>query len=257
MTTESFLTLAESLPDDLSTLPEENLLRVGFVPQEEGLDEETPDFAGDIKSRMDGWLKHRYHWTPIGKLYRRAYLNERQIRFRSMRIAEDQFFILDNLVHADVYVSQNKCFYIYRIGEVDSISRGKGTPRVFINALRSMFESLEQMDVVFRDEPFFEEHPEYRKMLTDYQVETIEREFTYPKYREFGRELLSRDQEVRKVFTDYFGNLDAYVEKILFDSYDLKPVPEAADYDWKSFYEKMKPFTGPSHYVNIAGAHTM
>ncbi len=247
-TTEIYLTVVESLPDDLSSIPDENLLRYGFVPPETALDEETPDFAGDIRSRMDGWLKHLYHWSSIGKLYRRSCLEEHQIRFPAMRIAEDQLFILDNLIHADVYVSQNKCCYICRTGVVNSVTRGKKTPRVFISALHAMFESLECMDRVFRAEPFFEEHPEYRQMLTDYQIETIEREFCVPKYKEFGRELLSKDEGVGKVFTEYFGNMGPFIEKTLFDSYDRKSAEASIDYDGTSLYEMLKEHAGASNY---------
>lgn len=248
-TTQGYMTVVKVLPADLSVLPEENLLRVGFVPEESALDEETPDFAGDMKSRMDGWLNHLYHWTSIGKLYRRAYLNAHQIRFQGLRIAEDQLFILDNLVHADVYVSQNKCLYIVRTGDVTSITRERKTPRVFVSALQSLFASLECMDHVFRDVPFFEEYPEYKAKLTDFQVQTIENEFCIPKYQEFGRELLSKDEDVSKVFTSYFGNKGAFVEKTLFDSYDRKPAVGSNDYDGEGLYEKLKKLREVSPYL--------
>lgn len=248
-TTEVYMTVVKTLPDDLSTIPEENLLRFGFVPPETALDEETPDIVGDMKSRMDGWLNHRYHWSSIGKLYRRAFLNEHQIRFRNLRIAEDQLFVLDNLVHADVYVSQNKCLYIMRTGLVDSITRGKKTPRVFVNALQSLFESLECMDHVFRGVPFFEEHPEYRQKLTDLQVEIIETKFCIPKYQEFGRELLLKDEEVSKVFARYFGSAGDFVEKTLFDSYDRKPAVESNHYDGDGLYEILKQCREASPYL--------
>lgn len=247
--TEGYMTVVETLPDDLSTIPEENLLRVGFVPEEEALDEETPDFAGDMESRMNGWLEHHYHWTSIGKLYRRAYLNEHQVRFHRMRIAEDQLFILDNLIHAEVYVSQNKCPYIVRTGIVNSVTRGKKTPRVFISALRSIFETIECMDDVFRDEPFFEAHPEYRQKLLDYQIQTIEKEFCIPKYREFGRALLDEDEEVREVFEHYFGNQGAFIKKTVFDSYDAKPGADASKYDGADLYEKLKRYRETSPYL--------
>lgn len=248
-TTEVYMTVVKSLPADLATIPEENLLRFGFVPAGEALDEETPDFAGDMKSRMDGWLDHLYHWSSIGKLYRREHLNAHQIRFQDLRIAEDQLFILDNLVHADVYVSQNKCLYIMRTGEVTSITRGKKTPRVFVSALQSLFESLECMDRVFRDVPFFETNPEYREKLIDFQVGSIEDQYCIPKYQEFGREILSRNEEVGKVFARYFGNKSDFVEKTLFDSYDQKPLVTSGGFDGTGIYEKLKAFREASPYL--------
>ena len=227
---EMYFTVAENLPDDLAELSKDQLVRFGYVTEEESKEEGKISLAGDMQERVEDWLKHRYHWSSCGKLFRRSFLLEQGIRYPSIRIGEDQAFILNTLIHASVYVTHNSCPYICRFGNVSSISRGRKSVRVFVNGLSSLFGAIEWMDGIFDGLEYFEQHPEVRRALIDYHVFITETEYTIAKYQEIGRDILSASEDVHRVFNDYFGSKGAFVEKTMFDAYDGKDVAIKEEY---------------------------
>ena len=221
---QTFLTVAEHLPDDLSELSKDNLIRFGHISDEEAGDDGKIVLAGDMQDRVDKWLEHQYHWVVFNKLFKRSFLQEYGIRFPQIRLGEDQLFVLNALLRASVYLTHYRCHYIYRAGTVSSLSRGNRSIRVFADGLRSLFKSIDWMSEMFAGIPYFEQHPEAREALVNYHILVTEKEFTISKYQEIGRAALSESEEVHKVFTDFFGNKGAFVEKTLFDAYDGKDV---------------------------------
>ncbi len=239
---ELYFTVAESLPDDLSGLSKDHLIRFGFLTEAEAGEEGKITLAGAMQERVENWLEHRYHWTAFGKLFRRSFLQGQGIRFPQIKLGEDQLFTLNALIHAPVFLTQNRCFYIYRAGSVNSLSRGSRNVKVFVDGLRSLFGSIEWMSGMFAGIPYFEQHPEAVKTLIDYQVSTTENEFTIPKYQEIGRDELTKSGEVHKVFTEFFGKKGAFVEKTLFDAYDGKDraIKEEDKADGAEVYHSLK-----------------
>lgn len=222
---EMYFTVAESLPDNLAELSKDQLVCLGHVTKEEVNDQGKIKLAGDMSERVADWLKHRYHWSSCGKLFKRSFLLEHNIRYPGFKLGEDQAFILSAFVHAPVYLTHNSCPYICRFGSnVSSVSRGSKSVRVFVEGLSSLFGSIEWLSEMLGGIGYFDQHPEERKALIDYQVAITETEFTVSKYQEIGREILSGSEEVHKVFADYFGSKGPFVEKTLFDAYDGKAV---------------------------------
>ena len=222
--TEYFITVTRTLPDDLSELTKNQLVRFGYITDSEAAEEGKVTLAGDMEARVEGWLAHRYHWNSFGKLFKRSFLLEKGICFPAVRLGEDQLFFLSAVLRAPVFLTQNSCHYIYRAGSVSSLSRGSKSVRVFVDGLSSLFGAIEWMDGMFDGLAYFEQHPEARKTLIDYHVATTETEFTLSKYQEIGREILSASEEVHRVFENYFGSKGAFIEKTLFDAYDGKDI---------------------------------
>lgn len=246
---EFYLTAADPLPVDLSRLKEENLLKVGFLTREESMQEGRCELAGSMKERMDRWLAHRYHWSVFGKLFRTDFLREAGISFPDIRLGEDHLFVLNALLKARVYADQVRSPYIYRTGNVSSISRGNKNPGVFLNAMRAIFESFDLIDTALEGIGFFEEHPEYIHSLKAFHIRRLEEGFAVPKYHEIGREALSSNEEVQALFSRYFGKMGSFVEKTLFDSYDLR----GTDAAFESFfrYENLKRLREESEFFSF------
>ena len=246
---EFYLTVSDPLPDDLSALKEENLLKVGFLTREQSLQEGESEFAGSMKERLERWFAHRYHWSVFGKLFRTDFLREADVRFSDIRLGEDHLFIMEALLKAGTYVEQVRSPYIYRTGNVSSVSRGSGNPGVFLNAMRAIFESFDLINAALEGIPFFDEHPEYIHRLKAFHIRRLEQGFAVPKYYEIGREILSSNEEVDALVSRYFGARGSFVKKTLFDAYDGRE----ADSAFESFfrYDNLKKLREKSEFFSF------
>ena len=218
-----YMTVAEKNPVDLKELKDDELLKMGLWGNEVPMDIEdtTIHFAGDIKERMDLWLKRFYSWTSVGKLFKRTFLREYKLNYPEMKIGEDQFFVLNCLLRARVYAGQMKCFYIYRVGDGNSVSRGKKNPNVFINAMDAIFKTLNMIDDIIPADSLFDEQG-YREKLKAFQISVIENGYALPTYQAIGREEMTGNADVEKLFKEYFKGMAAFVRDRLYDAYDSK-----------------------------------
>ena len=235
---EFYLTVVDPLPDDLSVLKEENLLKVGFLPEEESLREGRSELAGSTRERIERWLGHRYHWSVFGKLFKADFLRKEKIRFSDVRLGEDQLFLMEALLKAGVYVDQVKAPYIYRAGNTSSVSRGTRNPGVFVDAVRAILGSMDVLDAIFGDIQFFDRFPEYRERLRAFHIEGLESGYAVPKYLEIGRDELSMNRELDTLLSGYFGKKASFVKRTLFDAYDGR----SAEASFEAFvqYESLK-----------------
>ena len=158
--------------------------------------------------------------TPIRLITTKAQKMYR-LEFPEMKIGEDQFFILNCLIRARVYASQLKCFYIYRVGDGNSVSRGRANPNVFINSMDAIFKSLNMIDDIIPDTSLFNEQG-YREKLKAFQISIIENSYALPTYKVIGREALTDNADVEKVFEEYFKGMSHLVRDRLFDAYDSR-----------------------------------
>lgn len=230
---EFYLTVADPLPDDLCALKEENLLKVGFLTREEAMQEGSCELAGSIQERLERWFAHLYHWSVFGKLFRTDFLRKEKIHFSDIRLGEDHLFVMEALLKAGVYAEQVRSPYIYRTGNVSSVSRGSRNPGVFLNAMYAIFASPDLIDAAFEGIPYFETHPESIRRLKAFHIRRLEEGFAVPKYHEIGREDLSSNEAVNALFLRFFGKMAPFVKKTLFDAYDGRR-PDAA---FESFFQ--------------------
>ena len=99
------------------------------------------------------FLKNDFHWISYGKLYRREFLLEHDIRFpEDMNLAEGMFFLLPCLLHAKKYALYSKGIYIHN--ETGSSSMEYPSAE---EALRALVENtargLVRMEEFFRGLP--------------------------------------------------------------------------------------------------------
>ena len=215
-----YVTVAEApLPEDLHELKEENLLKLGCITPEDALSEGRIELAGAMEERLEQWLGHRYHWSVCGKLFRAAFLRKEGIRFPAVSIGEDHLFMLKALLRAKVYANEVRAPYIARTGSnVQSVSRNRKDPGIFIRSMRSI---LMAPDII--DDCLGVRFPAYRKRLTEFHIRAIEECFAVQKYKEIGREKLSRNKELKHLFYEFFGEKGDFVKKTLLDAYEARP----------------------------------
>lgn len=238
-------TVANPLPDDLSTLTDDNIVDFLFI-KDKTIDknDKTPYEAESIEKKMDAWYSHEYHWNVWGKLYKREFLENNNIKFLNMRIGEDCIFVMKCVLSANKYVLVNDFSYIYRIGEPESISRGKGNPKVFINAQRAIFEVEKVFDDEFKNIPYLKDHPEEMEKLKKMEIDNIEGPYVVAKFHEIGRQALSENEDVIAAFVEYHGDKAKDKMEMLFDRYEkITEYPNADGFTsyemWKGIKDKI------------------
>ena len=222
ITSGMIVTLVEEEPDDLYTLKESELLKFVFESQSAPREEGYVEIQGDLPERCDKWLEHYYHWNVFGKIYKRSMLEKYSIRFPSISLGEDYLFCLNVLIHADKYVRMTDSIYIYR-SNASSVSRGKGSVKLFNNALKTLFATPSCIETMTKGIPFFEEHPEYLRKLAGFQISSVEDYYAVPQFQQIGREALMENEDVAETFRNAFGEKADFIKKTLFDAYSAKP----------------------------------
>lgn len=222
-------TVVNPIPDDLSSLTKEDLVNSIFTMGNRDIHDTNIYLSGNIEERIDEWFKHEYHWSVWGKLYKKSFLDENKIRFLNMKIGEDCLFIMKCVMTAKTYVRKNDFAYIYRIGEAESVSRGKGNPRIFINAQRSVFEVERHFTEEFSDIPYFKDHKEELERLLKMEIDGIVNSYAAAKLHEIGREELGSNPDVIALFEEYYGDQAKEKMNEVFDEYEKRDGSTNAD----------------------------
>lgn len=236
-----YLTVVNPVPDDLQKLSEDDFAALIFTSGARDIYDTTPYFRDSPKERLKAWYEQECHWNVWGKLYRKDFLDRNNIRFLDMKLGEDCAFVLMCLLNEGKYVQTNDFSYIYRIGDTQSVSRGK---RVFINALISIFEAGREFDARFGKIPYLSDKPKELANIRNKVISDIEGPYAVVRFREEGRKELEENQEVVEVFKKYFGN--EYEAKMTetFDKYENYPDVLSAEsflgYDlWRAIKDKI------------------
>lgn len=236
-----YLTVVKPVPDDLSTLSEDDFAALVFTSGARDIYDAAPYLRTEIKDRLAAFYSQECHWNVWGKLYKKEFLDKNDIRFLDMKLGEDCGFILMCLLNECKYVQTNDFSYIYRIGDGESASRGK---RVFVNALKSIFEAEKSLNGEFEKIPFVRENPEELIKLKNKIIADIEGPYAVVRYRQENREELKANPDVIAVFKEYYGDLAEDKMREVFDKYDKYPEVMSAEsflgYDlWKAIKDKI------------------
>ena len=114
-----YMTVAAKNPVDLQELTDDELLKMGLWGGEVPMDIEDTEIhlAGDIRERMDLWLKKYYNWSSAGKLFKRSFLREHRLEFPEMKIGEDAWFVFKYLERCRNYSVILGGEYMVRLAE--------------------------------------------------------------------------------------------------------------------------------------------
>jgi hypothetical protein len=136
--------------------------------------------------------------------------------------------------------------YIYR-SNANSISRDKGNPRLFVNALNTMFGTYRCVEEMSRDIPFLREHPEWVEKLAQFQVSSVEDYYAVPQFHQIGRQELEGNEQVAEAFRSLFGKKAEFMKKTVFDALSAQPYVERETGDFLeslAYRKKMKETMG-------------
>ncbi len=176
----------------------------------------------DFSKRLDGWMNGEYNGNVWGKLIKRKFLMDNNIRFAHLKMSEDVLFSFECLMRAGKYVKFPYSFVIYRlIG--DSLSKGKKDIPFMIKLLESTLGGDdafgEKMDTI----PFFKEHPQCRAKVLRYIDDAMDSFYITPCYQILGEEALRNDPRIHQIFEKYFGMHAEFMERYFYMKQNAEP----------------------------------
>jgi glycosyltransferase involved in cell wall biosynthesis len=216
---------ASPVPDDLSELGRSQLVKSFW--------DHRPDADGlymmeaDLKTRLENWMKHYYHWNVCGKLFRASFIRKYNMSFSDLPLSEDYCFVFQCLLHAKNYaILSCRGYYIYRI-LMNSLTRSTKSAAFLAKTLRALLGVSEVLEKSMEGVPFFEENPEYRDRIIDYSLSILDSFYVTHAYQCVGRKAAEEDETVREVFRRHFGSNARYAAVLFCDYHDT--LPEADD----------------------------
>ena len=237
-TTGCLMPVITPMPDDLFSVPKENLM---VNIQDKQAPSEVSFADDDIQKRVDDWLLHKYQGNVWGKLYRRDFLTDNNISFAELKLSEDQIFCFQCLLLADRYVQIPKQLNIYRI-ESDSLSRGAKTPAYMEKILRATFSASREIVAVMKKIPFFNEHPDYIEKINSYTQRAMERLYIRPSYTRTDIKAMKEDPKIHALWEEFFGDNGPWVESMFYGLHDAQPeVPDfLGEMNTVAFWKRVK-----------------
>ena len=176
----------------------------------------------DYASRLKGWTTGQYNGNVWGKLIKRQFLMDNDIRFAHLKMSEDVLFSFECLMRAERYVKFPYSFIIYRlIG--DSLSKGKKDIPFMIKLLESTLGGDDAFGEKMDKIPFFMEHPEYKSQVFEYIDNAMDSLYITPCYQIVGEEALRNDPRIHKIFEKYFGTHAAFMERYFYIKQNAEP----------------------------------
>ncbi|MBQ6772763.1 MAG: glycosyltransferase [Synergistaceae bacterium] len=170
----------------------------------------------DMDERLDGWLKHKYHWAVWNQLYKREFLLAHNIKFGEMKLAEDLIFSLECLFNAKNYVVNPGGWYIYR-PSFTSLSRSTRSPKGTLKAVSSQLNGLNLMKSSVMKIAYFRDNPEKFWLVLAHMMKSLEDGFIRIDYQNMGEDGMRADNVIHDFFVQEFGDKAEYVEFLFYE----------------------------------------
>jgi glycosyltransferase involved in cell wall biosynthesis len=216
---------ADELPENLSELPRDGITPISF--DMEGRSDSLMVLPDDPDKRFDKWRKHCYHWSVWNKLYKRSFIEEHELSFSELRLAEDMQFCMQCLFLAKTYTIIPGAWYFWRVVE-GSASRARDQAALLKKALRAEIAAGNAVRGSIKKIPYFAENPARATEAVFYVMRSLELAFIRPCYASLKREDLQNDSELYDIFLQGFG---AGADAALYHFLEmLDSVPEGIDY---------------------------
>lgn len=173
---ERMAALAEETQADVVASMGRYLLRDGdnrLVPLSN--DPAHASHAYVLPDTMEGRLA--YYQQPVSeavwnKFFRRAFLEQHQIRFQPVRYRDDCVFTLACLFHARTFVCTPFLYYVYRISQ-GSVLRAHKTLEDVGKVIETMPQVLRAVDYLLAGLPYFAAHPEALRAVKEKQLDEL------------------------------------------------------------------------------------
>lgn len=167
-----------------------------------------------IEHRMQLWMEEKISWVVWNKLFRRDFLQEHQITFRPIPIADDKFFHFQCVCEVERYVQIPTVGNLYRIHP--SASQFHREDEHFLTtAVRAMREEQEALDAYLADQPFFQSHNDLRERVRLLYARTSQ-DFFRSELGCTGEEFIGTGRYSRAVDAAWAGQRNGWYSSYLF-----------------------------------------
>ena len=231
------------LPDENGSIPLELLSDgVEYFPITSNVNGEDYTeltlLSDDMGARFDDWKKRKINWSVCSKMIRRSFLADSSIYFPDMKFSEDMVFCFECLFKAKNYVIVPEGSYVFRVIST-SLSRGKKSSAKIVTGLKSMLEIVRSMTRMFKEIPFFAQHPENALSALKIVLDSNEGGYIRPVYQELGEEVLRSENLIHEFMCEEFGEKAPYVEFLFYELHN-KYEPVVDYFELFSDAEKIK-----------------
>ena len=174
----------------------------------------------DTAQRLSEWYTHKYHWSVWNKLFRRSFVEENEIRFDKLSMAEDMIFCFKALFLSGTYAVLPGQWYVYRIG-ADSLSR-KGSSVDTVKSLTlNQIKAAEAIERFTDATPYFKENPNDRIKVHRAVCDSIDRFYLTPAIRQLTQTAVQESGAISSLFNSEFGEKSAFVEYLYWRLHEL------------------------------------
>lgn len=167
--------------------------------------EKYVDEPNDLKTRLDKYLGFGYRWSAWSKLYKKEMLDKYNIRFSSLKMAEDQIFVLESIICAKKIGHKLMYANIYRIGN-DSLTKSGGDLKLFVRSLDTLIGSNKILKEKLENNSKLQDVKGYFEKVLKFQNDAIEYGYVLPLFRDISYETLNNSEDVNLVFKKYYGD---------------------------------------------------
>jgi len=228
-TTGFLVPVIKPVPDDITGLSDDAYKPFVIEQCEEG---DAVYFApDDTAQRLDEWCRHKYHWSVWSKLFRRSFIEEREIRFDKLSMAEDMLFCFKALFYAKTYAVLPGQWYVYRIDGA-SLSRQKSSIQTVVRLTENLIKASETASRFMSENAYFVDHPAEHIKVQRIIFNSIDRFYLLPMLTQLTPQAIQESGSVSELFEREYGDKGAFVEYLYWRLHELlKEEKNSSDQD--------------------------
>lgn len=228
-TTGFLVPVIKPVPDDITGLSDEAYKPFVLERCEKG---DALYFApDDTAQRLDEWCQHKYHWSVWNKLFLKSYIEEHELRFDKLSMAEDMLFCFKALFFAKTYAVLPGQWYIYRIDGA-SLSRQKSSIQTVVRLTQNLIKASQTASRFMAENAYFVDHPAEHVKVQRLIINSIDRFYLLPMLTEITHEAIQENGAVSELFEREYGEKGAFVEYLYWRVHELlKEEQDLADQD--------------------------
>lgn len=133
----------------------------------------------NMAERIIDFLRQKFYVLPWLKFSRRDFLIENEVYFPKVDLSEDDFWTMKLICRAKRIVCIPHILYIYRVNHKIFTPEQKQPAKTIKSQMGIVMQGMEFLRELFREQEFFQRHPEYWYALVDW-VFTIRFNIMFP-----------------------------------------------------------------------------
>ena len=126
----------------------------------------------DIGERIRMFVQMRLLWNVWNKLFRRDFIMRNQLEFPNVKIIDDMIFCFKCFCLAENYVRIPNIFNLYRLRDDSQSHHFESWQEYFHQSINTIKEGVKLSNEFMDGIKFFNQHPEFKYMVTDFIVQS-------------------------------------------------------------------------------------